>query len=115
LHKSNIEPQHRPILDQAPPGLDLRWGQPVQTETRTVPSDDGPGPDNRKRIKNAREEAKETNEHQSVDGTERVFLGGGSSQNNDLLPQCPNLCLERCPRPQQIDNRPTNEPEKIRH
>jgi hypothetical protein len=59
----------------------------VQTETRTVPSDYGPGPDNRKRIKNAGEEAIETNEHQSIDGTESLFLGGGSSQNNDLLPQ----------------------------
>jgi hypothetical protein len=28
----------------------------------------------------------ETNEHQSVDGTEGLFLGGGSSLNNYLLP-----------------------------
>src|SRR4030088_978714 len=60
---------------------------PVQTEPRPVPFDYGPGRNNRKRIKNAREEAIETNEHQSVDGTEGLFLGGGSSQNNDLLPQ----------------------------
>jgi hypothetical protein len=64
-----------------------RLPAPVQTEARTVPFDYGPGPNNRKRIKNAREEAIETNEHQSVDGTEGLFLGGGSSQNNDLLPQ----------------------------
>jgi hypothetical protein len=31
------------------------------------------------RIKNAREEAIEPNEHQSVDGTEGLFLGAGSS------------------------------------
>ncbi len=36
---------------------------------------------------NAREEAIKTNEHQPVDGTEGLLLGGGSSQNNDLLPQ----------------------------
>jgi hypothetical protein len=65
----------------------LRLPAPVQTEAGTVPFDYGPGPNNRKRIKNAREEAIETNEHQSVDGTEGLFLGGGSSQNNDLLPQ----------------------------
>jgi hypothetical protein len=53
----------------------------------SVPFDYGPGRNNRKRIKNAREEAIETNEHQSVDGTEGLFLGGRSSQNNDLLPQ----------------------------
>jgi hypothetical protein len=71
---------------------------PVETEARTVPFDYGPGPDNRKRIKNAREEAIETNEHQSVDGTEGLFLGGGSSQNNYLLPQRQDLCLDRCSR-----------------
>ena len=52
-----------------------------------VPFDYGPGPNNRKRIKNAREETIETNEHQSADSIEGLFLGGGSSQNNDLLPQ----------------------------
>src|ERR1700719_1746855 len=35
--------------------------------------------------KNAREEAIKTNEHQPVDGTGGLLLGGGSSQNNDLL------------------------------
>ena len=64
-----------------------RLPAPVQTEARTVPFDDGRGPNNRKRIKNAKEEAIKTNEHQPVDGTEGVFLGSGSSQNNDLLPQ----------------------------
>src|SRR5258706_3029636 len=49
----------------------------VQTEARTVQFDYGPGPNNRKRIRNPREEAIETNEHQSVDGTEGLFLGGG--------------------------------------
>ena len=32
-----------------------------------------------------------------------------------MLPQRPNLCLERCPRPEQIDHRPTNESTKIPH
>jgi hypothetical protein len=64
-----------------------RLPAPVQTEASTVPFDDGRGPNNRKRIKNAREEAIKTNEHQPVDGTEGLLLGGGSSQNNDLLPQ----------------------------
>jgi hypothetical protein len=53
--------------------------------------------------------------HQSVDGTEGLFLGGGSSQNNYLLPQRQDLCLDRCSRPKQIDNRPDNEPDKISH
>ena len=32
-----------------------------------------------------------------------------------LLSQGPNLCLERCPRPEQIDERPTNKSAKIPH
>jgi hypothetical protein len=64
-----------------------RLPAPAQTEARTVPFDDGRGPNNRKRIKNAKEEAIKTNEHQPVDGTEGLLLEGGSSQNNDLLPQ----------------------------
>ena len=48
---------------------------------------DGRGPDNRKRFMNAREWAIKTNENQPVDGTKGLLLGGGSSQNNDLLPQ----------------------------
>src|SRR5882672_11397187 len=40
-----------------PATLRSRLPVPVETEARTVPFDYGPGPDNRKRIKNAREEA----------------------------------------------------------
>jgi len=67
-----------------PFGADLRQ---YTRKSRTVPFDDGRGPNNRKRIKNARKAAIKTNEHQPVDGTEGLLLGGGSSQNNDLLPQ----------------------------
>jgi hypothetical protein len=72
-------------VGRPPRGRDFQ--RPVQTEARMVPFDYGPGPNNRKRIKNAREETIETNEHQSADSIEGLFLGGGSSQNNDLLPQ----------------------------
>jgi hypothetical protein len=64
-----------------------RLPAPVQAEACTVPFDDGRGPNNRKRVKNAREEAIKTNEHQPVDGTKGLLLVGGSLQNNDLLPQ----------------------------
>ena len=53
-----------------------RLPAPVQTEARTVPFDDGRGPNNRKRIKNAREEAIKTNEHQPVDDIEGLLLWG---------------------------------------
>jgi hypothetical protein len=43
------------------------------------------------------------------------FLWSSPPQDVYLLPQRPNLCLERCPRPEQIDNRPTNKSAKIPH
>src|SRR5271169_2393418 len=57
----------------------------------------------------------ETNEYQTVDGTEGEFPWNGPPQDVYLLPQRPNLCLERCPRPEQIDKRPTNKFAKIPH
>jgi hypothetical protein len=42
----------------------------------------------------------ETNEYQAVEDAERESLKSSAPQNVYLLPQCPNLCLERCPRPQ---------------
>ena len=66
-------------------------------------------------IANSREQPIETNEYQSVDGTEGEFLWSRPPQDVYLLPQRPNLCLKRCSRPDQIDNRPTNEPAKIPH
>jgi hypothetical protein len=56
-----------------------------------------------------------TNEYHSVDGAEGEFLWSSSPQNVDLLPQCLNLCLKHYPRPDQIDNHPTNEAAKIPH
>src|ERR1700681_3214303 len=50
-----------------------------------------------------------------VDGAEGEFLWSSSPQNVDLLAQRPNLCLKHYPRPDQIDNHPTNEPAKIPH
>ena len=66
-------------------------------------------------IANSREQPIETNEYQSVDGTEGEFLWSSPPQDVYLLPQRPNLCLERCPRPEQIDDCPTNKSAKIPH
>ena len=66
-------------------------------------------------IANSREQPIETNEYQSVDGTEGEFLWSSPPQDVYLLPQRPNLCLERCPRPEQIDDHPTNKSAKIPH
>jgi hypothetical protein len=80
-----------------------------------MPTNNGVRLHDRQRTANFREQPIETNEYQAVDGAEGEFLWSSSPQNVYLLPQSPNLCLERCPRPDQIDNRPTNKPEKIPH
>jgi len=80
-----------------------------------MPTNNGVRLHDRQRIANFREQPIETNEYQAVDGAEGEFFWSSSPQNVYLLPQSPNLCLECCPRPDQIDNCPTNEPEKIPH
>src|SRR3979411_2512269 len=72
-----------------------------------MPFDYGLRLNDRQRIANAREKSIEANKDQSVDGAEGLFLRSGSPQNVYLLPQHPNFCLERRPRPDQIDDRPT--------
>jgi hypothetical protein len=80
-----------------------------------LPFDYGLRLNNRQRIENARAKPIKANKNQSVDGAEGLFLRSGSSQNVDLLPQHPNFCLKRRPRPDQIDHHPNNEPDKISH
>src|SRR2546429_1126703 len=80
-----------------------------------MPADNGVRLDDRQRIANFREQPIETNEYHSVDGAEGEFLWSSSPRNVDLLPQRPDLCLKHYPRPDQIDNHPTNEPAKIPH
>src|SRR5712671_4705085 len=92
-----------------------RLPAPVQSEAGTMPADNGVRLDDRQRIANFREQPIETNEYHSVDGAEGEFLSSSSPQNVDLLPQRPNLRLKHYPRPDQIDNHPTNEPAKIPH
>jgi len=80
-----------------------------------MPFDYGLRLDNRQRIANAREKPIKANKNQSVDGAEGLSLRSGSPQNVYLLPQHPNFCLKRRPRPDQIDDHPNNEPDKISH
>src|SRR6478672_3101016 len=80
-----------------------------------MPFDYGLRLDNRQRIANARAKPIEANKNQSVDGAEGLFLRSGSPQNVYLLPQHPNFYLKRRPRPDQIDDHPNNEPDKISH
>ena len=80
-----------------------------------MPTDDCIRLDDRQHIANFREQPIETNEYHSVAGAKGEFLWSSSPQNVDLLPQRPNLCLKHYPRPDQIDNHPTDEPAKIPH
>src|SRR5450759_4560082 len=92
-----------------------RLPAPTRPETRAMPADKGVRLNDRQSIANSREQPIETNEYQTVDGTEGEFLWSSPPQDVYLLPQRPNLCLERCPRPEQIDDCPTNKSAKIPH
>jgi hypothetical protein len=52
-----------------------------------VPANHGLGPDNGQRIYNARNEAIQPNEHQSVKSAENKSLRGSAPQHIDLLPE----------------------------
>src|ERR1039458_10462255 len=80
-----------------------------------MPADNGVRLNDRQSIANSREQPIETNEYQTVDGTEGEFLWTSPPQDVYLLPQRPNLCLERCPRPEQIADCPSNKSAKITH
>src|ERR1039457_6522475 len=82
-----------------------RLPAPIRPKTRAMPADNGVRLNDRQSIANSREQPIETNEYQSVDDTEGEFLWSSSPQDVYLLPQRPNLCLERCQRPEQIDDR----------
>ena len=71
-----------------------RLPAPIRPETRAMPADKGVRLNDRQRIANSREQPIETNEYQSVDGTEGEFLWSSPPQNVYLLPQRPNLCLK---------------------
>src|ERR1700681_123765 len=92
-----------------------RLPAPVQQEARAMPANNGVRLHDRQRIADVRKHPIQTSEYQAVEGAERQSLRSSPPQNVYLLPQRPNLCLERRPRPKQIDNRPDNEPEKISH
>ena len=92
-----------------------RLPAPIRPKTRAMPADNGIRFNDRQRIADFREQPIETNEYQLVDGNEGEFLWSSPPQNVYLLPQRPNLCLKRCPQPEQIDDRPNNKSAKIPH
>jgi hypothetical protein len=64
-----------------------------------MPANDSVRLHDRQRIANLWKQPIETYEYQAVEDAERESLRSSPPQNVYLLPQCPNLCLERCPRP----------------
>src|SRR3979411_2744017 len=70
-----------------------------KTENPREPTNNGVRLHDRQRIANLWKQPIETNEYQVVEDAERESLRSSPPQNVNLLPQCPNFCLERCPRP----------------
>src|SRR5258708_7939175 len=76
-----------------------RLPAPVQPEPRAMPTNNGVRLHDRQRIANLWKQPIETNECQAVEDAEGESLRSSPPRNVYLLPQRPNLCLERCPRP----------------
>src|SRR3981081_337652 len=89
----------RRISSGRPATTASRLPAPVQPETRAMPANDGVRLHDHQRIAHLWKQPIETSEYQAVEDAERESLGSSPPQNVYLLPQCPNLCLERCPRP----------------
>jgi hypothetical protein len=65
-----------------------------------MPTDNGIRFNDRQRIANSGEQPIEKNEYQSINDTEGEPLWRAPPQDVDLLPQRPNLGLDRSPRPE---------------
>jgi hypothetical protein len=76
-----------------------RLPAPIQPKTRAMPTNNSVRLHERQRIANLWKQPIETNEYQVVEDAERESPRSSPPQNVNLLPQCPNLCLKRCPRP----------------
>src|SRR5450759_2653236 len=69
--------------ERLPATMRSRLPAPVQPETRPMPTNNGAWLHDRQRIAHFREQPIQTNEYQSVDGTEGKFLWSSSPQNVD--------------------------------
>ena len=86
-------------LYRRPATMASRLPAPVQPETRAMPANNSVRLHDRQRLANLWKQPIETNKYQAVEDAEREFPRSSPAQNIYLLPQCPNLCLERRPRP----------------
>jgi hypothetical protein len=84
-----------------------RLPTPVRSEPGAVPTDNGVRLHDRQRFANFRERPIETNEYQSVESAEGVFLWSSSSQKHFSAAAASKFL------PEAVDDRPTNEPAKI--
>src|SRR5260221_10184266 len=88
---------------------------PIRSETRAMPTDDCIRLDDRQRIACFGKQSIKTNEYQPIKNTKGLPPRRGSPQDVDLLPKHPDLCLQCCSRSHQVNERPENQPAKVRH
>jgi hypothetical protein len=92
-----------------------RLPAPIRSETRPMPTDDCIRLDDRQRIPCFGKQSIKTNEYQPIKDTKGLPPRRGSPQDVDLLPKHPDLCLQCCSRSHQVNERPENQPAKVRH
>ncbi len=74
-----------------------RLPTPIRSKTRAMPPNNSIRFDDRHRTANSGEQPIETNEYQPINGIKGTLLWRATPQNVDLLPQRPNLGLDRSP------------------
>src|SRR5258708_4503455 len=92
-----------------------RLPAPIRSETLAMPTDDCIRLDDRQRIACFGKQSIKTNEYQPIKITKGLPPRRGSPQDVDLLPKHPDLCLQCCSRSHQVNERPENQPAKVRH
>src|SRR5260221_4978477 len=73
--------------DSRSPAAPSGFPAPEQSKSSTVPANHGLGPDDGQRIYNARNQAIQANDDQSVESAEHKSLPGSWPQHIDLLPE----------------------------
>src|SRR5882757_6723047 len=80
--------------DARSPAAPSGFPTPEQSKSSPVPTNHGLRPDDGQRVYNARSEAIQPNEHQSVEGPENKSLRGIAPQHIDLLPESHDFRLK---------------------
>src|SRR3954451_1997527 len=98
-----------------PAGSSSRLPAPEGAESNTMPSYDRLRPHDSHRIKNGRREPIYQYQDKAIEGCEGRALGCAATQYIQLVPKRDYLSFERTPRPEEVEEDPPEQIEKLAH